>query len=384
MKQADRRKTSAFLRSAWKTLHRWLGLTGGAVLVLIGLTGSVNVFYREIDAALNPALYQPATPEQRIGVAEAMQAAAAVDPAPISGVTVPDRIWPVWIVTHAHPGQRLWTTMVDPSNGQVLGRRDTTGAFAYVVYSLHYTLLLRDWWGKELVGGIGIGLLLSALSGLYLWWPRPGRFWRSVSPPRGVSRQRRLMDLHNVAGFWSCTVLILIATTGVGVIYPGLIRPMIGLVSPATQPPSPSVPAPPETPRLSAEVILSAARAAYPDQAVSLLNPPTAARNTWRAVLKPVDANPALLACGALWLDPWTGRVVHERTWATMSNGNRYQTIQLWLHNGSVAGLPGRIVIFATGFMPLVLFASGCLVWRNRRQRQQALSLTGVSQTRMR
>lgn len=44
--------------------HRWLGLAGGIVVVLIGLTGSFIVFYREIDAALNPALYTPATPNK--------------------------------------------------------------------------------------------------------------------------------------------------------------------------------------------------------------------------------------------------------------------------------------------------------------------------------
>lgn len=47
------------LRHALSWAHRWLGLTGGIVMVLIGLTGSFIVFYREIDAALNPALYTP-------------------------------------------------------------------------------------------------------------------------------------------------------------------------------------------------------------------------------------------------------------------------------------------------------------------------------------
>jgi uncharacterized iron-regulated membrane protein len=34
-------------RSLWLRLHRWLGLGLGAVFVLLGLTGSLLVFYTE-------------------------------------------------------------------------------------------------------------------------------------------------------------------------------------------------------------------------------------------------------------------------------------------------------------------------------------------------
>ncbi|MET3990306.1 putative iron-regulated membrane protein [Bradyrhizobium sp. S3.9.2] len=153
--------------------HRWLGLLGGIVVVLIGLTGSFIVFYREIDAALNPALYTPAGREREATLSEVMRAAAAADPAPIATILAPDRTWPVWIVIHAHETAKgrypnRWTTMVDPSNGKVLGRRDYVNAFSLKVYRLHYTLLLYEWWGKELVGVVGFMLLGLAMSGVIL------------------------------------------------------------------------------------------------------------------------------------------------------------------------------------------------------------------------
>src|SRR5689334_6601942 len=102
--------------------HRWLGLIGGIVVVLMGLTGSFLVFYREIDAALNPALYAPAGPTQGVTLTDVMRVAAAADPAPIATIVAPDRSWPVWVVIHSHDSEKgrnpnLWTTMVDPSNG---------------------------------------------------------------------------------------------------------------------------------------------------------------------------------------------------------------------------------------------------------------------------
>jgi uncharacterized iron-regulated membrane protein len=46
-------------RSLWLRLHRWLGLGLGAVFVLLGLTGSLLVFYVGIDEAIEPALAVP-------------------------------------------------------------------------------------------------------------------------------------------------------------------------------------------------------------------------------------------------------------------------------------------------------------------------------------
>ncbi|RXT41933.1 PepSY-associated TM helix domain-containing protein [Bradyrhizobium betae] len=354
--------------------HRWLGLLGGIVVVLIGLTGSFIVFYREIDVVLNPALYAAAGPEQRITLSEVMRAAAAADPAPIATILAPDRTWPVWIVIHAHEiatGRypNRWTTMVDPSNGKVLGRRDYANAFALKVYRLHYTLLLYEWWGKELVGVVGFILLGLTLSGLILWWPRADRFWRSVSVRTNVSLFRFVFDVHRAAGFWALLALLVISITGAGIIFPGVVRPVIGLLSQPTTDPSPRIETPPSagTPQLAADTIVRIAQAAKPGVAIAILNPPTATRNTWRVQFRPEGADPAVRSRGAIWLDPWSGAVVHDRTPGTMSMADRYLAEQLWLHNGAAFGLGGRLLVFAAGFAPLVLFVSGLLMWLKKR-----------------
>src|SRR5690554_372525 len=47
-------------RRIWLSIHLYLGLSIGALLVLLGLTGSILVFYLEIDQLLHPQL-QPTT-----------------------------------------------------------------------------------------------------------------------------------------------------------------------------------------------------------------------------------------------------------------------------------------------------------------------------------
>ena len=45
-------------RQYWLSLHKWVALTIGVWIVLNGLSGSVLVFQRELEAALNPDLYR--------------------------------------------------------------------------------------------------------------------------------------------------------------------------------------------------------------------------------------------------------------------------------------------------------------------------------------
>ncbi|MGH8612088.1 MAG: PepSY domain-containing protein, partial [Gammaproteobacteria bacterium] len=43
-------------RKLWLQLHLWLGLILGLFLSVFGITGSILVFYQEIDEWLNPDL----------------------------------------------------------------------------------------------------------------------------------------------------------------------------------------------------------------------------------------------------------------------------------------------------------------------------------------
>ncbi|NUQ19568.1 MAG: PepSY domain-containing protein, partial [Gemmatimonadaceae bacterium] len=54
------------VRPALRRLHRWLGVAAGVLLVVTGLSGSVLVFRREIDAALNPRLLRAEPAASRV------------------------------------------------------------------------------------------------------------------------------------------------------------------------------------------------------------------------------------------------------------------------------------------------------------------------------
>ena len=58
-------------------------------------------------------------------------------------------------------------------------------------------------------------MLVSLVTGLYLWWPR-NRNWRvAFTLKRGARGRRRLLDLHNLFAVYLYVPLFIIAFTGV-------------------------------------------------------------------------------------------------------------------------------------------------------------------------
>lgn len=195
-----------------------------------------------------------------------------------------------------------------------------------------------------------------------------GALFRCIKASR---RSVRLIDLHNAAGFWAMPALIVIAATGIGTVFPNVVRPLVGLVSTATPYPTPAVTVPPAgTQLLPATRIVAIAQAAQPGRIIAVVNPPDGLRNTWRVLFRPPSADPALRSRGAIWLNPWSGAIVHDRTSDVMSIGDRYMTEQLWLHNGASFGFIGRLLVFLAGLAPLALVVSGGIIWFNKRTRR--------------
>jgi uncharacterized iron-regulated membrane protein len=47
------------------------------------------------------------------------------------------------------------------------------------------------------------------------------------------------------------------------------------------------------------------------------------------------------------------------------------------LHNGEAFGLTGRILVFLSGLLPLVLFITGFLRWRHKRHAKAQMASRG-------
>ncbi|MEM8997202.1 MAG: PepSY-associated TM helix domain-containing protein, partial [Acidobacteriota bacterium] len=133
--KASGRATRAKVRAFMVVWHRWFGLLAGVWLFLLGATGSVIVFYEEIDHLLNPQLFDLRGTGERLPYEDLVRAAEASHPGSYARfVNLPNTpAEPVIAYLAAKPTSEATIpgglhAIVDPYSGDVLASR-VFGAF---------------------------------------------------------------------------------------------------------------------------------------------------------------------------------------------------------------------------------------------------------------
>jgi sulfite reductase (NADPH) flavoprotein alpha-component len=163
--------------------HWLIGITAGVVLALVGLTGAVLSFEKEIVASLNGGVYLE-MPRERARPGE-----QALKPDP--------RRAALRAAAEAQKGRAFF--------------RDVRKLHRWLMWGEHGN---RDV-GRQIVGACTVLLVLMALSGLYLRWPRDGRRLRDwLVPDFSLNGRAFLWNLHATVGTWVLFFYLLMALTG--------------------------------------------------------------------------------------------------------------------------------------------------------------------------
>ena len=370
------------LRRIWLRAHLYLGLSLGLLFALLGLTGSFLVFNHTIDEWLNPGLLLRSGP----GPDRPLAAIAAAGVAAHADLTPAGRL----LMTPRHPGgvPVVYTTEkvgdeylvreahVDPATARVLGRRAWGEYFVAWIYVLHSHLHAGER-GETVVGLAGVFLVLSTATGLVLWWPivRKGGL-------RAATRLKRAhlnFDLHKLAGVAASLGLLVVAISGVYLVFPNWFRaPMAVVSTPTKHDPVHSRPAPAGTPDVDLDAALATAQARFPDARLIAVQLPIASTDPIAFTFRRAgEVRRTWGRCG-VWVDRRDGSVLKVRDGGDQTAADVFAEWQFPLHNGEALGLPGRWLVFATGLSPTLLGITGtALWWRKRRSkaRQQARKL---------
>lgn len=358
-----------------RRVHLWLGLSLGLLFALLGLTGSALVFYVEIDAALNRGAIGEAQGPAPGWSSQVWDRALATArerwPAGDwsfevtgTGGAIPARYYPA-SQHHGHHAERamVWFS---PDGSEVLRAEPWGGYLMSWLYELHMHLLAGET-GRQIVGWSGVATLVLLLSGIIAWWPR-GSWRKELVFKRGAAPIRRLRDLHKHFGLWSSLLLAVLTGTGVLLALPDVKTQVIGamIATPDT------VPAPRSTTREGTQIsiasALAAAHRALPDARLAFIDVPPAGDKPFRMRMQ-VPGDPHRRFPGSfVFVDPYSGRVlaVHD-----IRRGNAGTTVSAWirtLHDGSVGGIPARILAALLGLVPAVLCATGLFHWLRRRR----------------
>jgi uncharacterized iron-regulated membrane protein len=350
-------------------VHLWVGLTLGLLLVLAGLTGSILVFDEEIDAMLNPELLRVAPGEVQVSLQRVVASLGAAYPEhPVSYIRMPRGPSETYEVTTA--GADPLEIFVDPYRGTILGERGTTEGFTNTLFDLHVHLLSGET-GERVMGVVGLLTLLLVATGLVVWWPGTRRWWDGFIVRRRANWKQVNFDLHRAGGIWSAAFLAVTAATGAALIFHDAFLAGANWLtaSPASPAPPTVVPRPGE-PWLPLASLLRQADRALPGGTITYVEFPPAPEAPL-TIRKHLDAELHPNGRSFVHLDPWSGAALAVEPAVRAAAGMRTLNLLYPLHIGSFGGMPVRVLYALLGLAPIVLFASGCLMWWNRTQAPQ-------------
>jgi uncharacterized iron-regulated membrane protein len=345
------------LRKLWFHIHKWIGLLLAILIVPLSLSGAVLVWHDALDKALNPQRFAVGGGGARLAPAAYVTAARRALPegARIASIRYPQHEGPLTVnaIAPSEPGGPPARVMVwlDPPTGRLLDRAGGNEGLVRFIHNLHGNLLMPGI-GRQIVGWLGVAMLLSALSGLWLWLPATGRWLRGLRWRRARGFEN---NLHHQMGFWIAIPLAMLSFTGVWISFPQFFAALTG---PAGEPRAASEraqrirPQPLEAPHLTPDAALATAGGGRP---VSI-SWPTEMDPAWRV---------SVAGRSEIRVTDATGRKESGDGGGSAQGAAR---LMRRLHDGTGMGAIWQTIIFIAGILPSALAVTGVIMWLRARR----------------
>jgi uncharacterized iron-regulated membrane protein len=209
---------SARATKTWTWLHKWSSLVCTVFMLLLCLTGLPLIFHHEISHWMGSLVEAPDIEHTgpRASLDQVLKAARALYPDRIvqfaSQDQDDDRLWSVTLTPTPEPTQDFKSIAVDARTGKVLGEHRVDEGFMTVMLRLHVDLF-AGLPGKLFLGGMGLLLLVSLVSGTVLYAPFMRKL-RFGDVRRDRSSRVRWLDLHNLLGVATLVWAFVVGATG--------------------------------------------------------------------------------------------------------------------------------------------------------------------------
>ena len=326
----------------WKAIHRWLGLTIGALAVVLGMTGAILAY-----DPVQETWQGPAAPGD-LPVATLVERVTRTIPGAEEIRHLPSGA----VVVFGFVDDQAQAHYVDPADGRVLGAWQPS-ALPRWVKNLHRSLLLGDA-GRWGAAGTALTMAVLCVSALVLLLRRMGGWRRMAVRVRGSLAQR----IHVVTGrvvlavlcLTSLTALTMSASTlGFVPLDAGVEPEVASVVTGQAALPGPQQPA------LQNLAVRDFRKLNFPDA--------TDPEDTWNVTS----------AQGETWMDRYSGKTLARQD---VTLAQRVYDWALVLHTGEGAW-PWAVVLALVGASVLLFWLSGVFIWWQARR--QAPHITGNS-----
>lgn len=344
--------TKIGMRNAWFQVHKWIGLILAILIIPLCFTGAALVWDEALDHSLNPQRYatsgaQTLDPQRYVDAARAVLGPEDR----VSTITLPAGDGPVLVAAtpagakpQAGPPSRV-TVYLDPPTARVLDKASNNAGLIRVMHQIHGSLMVPIW-GRTIVGWIGVAMLFSCFTGIWLWWPTVGRWVRGLR----WKRHRNLdTNLHHLLGFWIALPLFVLSLTGAWISFPQFFGPLMG-AKPQSGPDRAAMARAKVlvAPKTGLDAAIASATAALPGKVASI---------GWPTDLKP-EWTVTIGQGRQVKVDDATGT-------AKAGPPPKEDTARLMrrIHDGTRMGLVWQIILFLGGMLPTILAITGVIMW---------------------
>ncbi|MEQ1531308.1 MAG: PepSY-associated TM helix domain-containing protein, partial [Methylococcales bacterium] len=343
-----------FLRATWLKVHVYLALSVGFFIALLGLTGSLSVYREELDLLLNPSLLTVQQGKYQ-SLDNIMAAVRAAHPTRYGAWTLEMPSTPQGMITAWYDKPRetyfdLYAPLmvsVNPYTAEVVASRFWGQTVTTWLLDVH-TQLRGDRWGWNAVGILGLGLIMSISTGLYLWWPGLNGLRSAFKIRHTAGLMQLLWDGHRLLGLFSFAALLVLASSGVLLSYPNIVATVFGapgmahgetgrnLISTAI----------PNNHPTSLAAAAFVAQGPFPKAELRRVTIPIGDSGIYRINLRQNSEINRRHPFTTVWVDRWSGQIKEVRNTAKFSSAEAFSTWIWPVHTGEALGGAGRFAWF--------------------------------------
>lgn len=366
------------LKKWWVLIHRWIGVIGLVAMIVLAITGSALVWPDSTEKLFHSNRFVATNSFDESRLDEYTEAAIGALPEGdrISAMSIPpngsDRSILTGGAPHASgrvgppPRHRAW---VDPGTGEATARWGLAPDTMWYMHALHGHFAWPHY-GRPLVGIFGFLLLLSAISGVWIWWPKNGKILKAMRWRRAPDF---LSNLHHMVGFWSALPMAVLGFTGAYIVFPAMFGTLVlffsGNLGSETggrdHEVAPPIVAPAAETLLKPTEVVEIARKTGATGALTFLSWPSEEGASW---MTRFDCESSAAKCiSAVIINDTDGSAIEPQEEHEESIASDAADLMFAIHAGSVGGPVWQILVFLAGIILTLLSITGVIMWAQKR-----------------
>jgi uncharacterized iron-regulated membrane protein/flavodoxin len=370
--------------------HLLAGLIGGVVIFIMSATGFILMYEHQLVEYAEHDVREITSPGDaaRMSLDDLVARARAQNPvAQPTGVVLRNEPTASVAVGFGRDG----ATYLNPYTGAVLGTGSQLHDWFHDIIDWHRWLAMEGEGratGRAITGACNLAFFWLAITGVYLWWPRSWH-WRGLKPsllfnPR-LRGKARDWNWHNVIGFWSSGVLVVLTLTAVVMSYPWA-NDLLYRLTGSEPPPRAQAASPMAQPQqrhsadaelrerklfASFDAFLARAEHQAPGWIMMMMRLPPRGDGPVTVLIQEPTA-PHIFARSQLVLDRSTAEIVKWEPYAAASAGRKLRVWVRGLHTGEALGFAGQTIAGLASLGGCFLVWTGfAMAWRRFRYRKR-------------